>query len=134
MEMEPAKEQSNPHNRVFCVEDVARICHEANRALCVTQGDRSQVEWHEAPNWQRESAYEGVRFHLEHPDAGPEASHENWLAHKRAEGWRYGEVKDPEQKTHPCLVAFAELPAEHQAKDYLFRGIVTALAPFMIAH
>jgi hypothetical protein len=43
------------------------------------------------------------------------------------EGWVYGETKDPVAKTHPCLVAYNDLPIEQQVKDHLFRAVVKAL-------
>ena len=55
-------------------------------------------------------------------------SHESWLAEKRATGWKYGPVKDPEKKEHPCCVPYAELPAAQQAKDRLFTGTVRIVA------
>lgn len=110
---------------------VARICHEANRAYCLTLGDDSQPAWEDAPEWQKESAKNGVLFHLANPKASASASHDNWLAEKKAAGWQYGPVKDPERKEHPCFVPFEELPAAQQAKDHLFRGIVHALRPFL---
>lgn len=108
--------------------EIARIAHEVNRAYCLALGDLSQLPWDEAPEWQRESAFAGVMLHLSNPDAGPEASHEAWAARKVAEGWHYGPAKDADAKTHPCLVPFAELPVEQQAKDFLFRAIVHALS------
>jgi len=107
-------------------EDIARVCHEANRAYCATLGDSSQKPWDEAPDWQQASAINGVRFHALNPDAGPEHSHESWLAEKGESGWVYGEVKDPEAKTHPCMVPFDALPVEQQRKDKLFLAIVRA--------
>ena len=107
--------------------DIARVCHEVNRAYCAALGDHSQPPWEEAEDWQRESAYGGVRFHLE-ADRGPEASHESWMEHKIAHGWVYGERKDPDAKTHPCMVPFEALPPEQQAKDYIFRAVVHAMA------
>lgn len=115
----------------FKIEDIAAICHEANRMLCLTQGDTSQPDWMHAPQWQKDSAYAGVRFHLSNPLASASASHENWFAHKAADGWRYGPVKDSEAKTHPCMVPFEDLPPEQQAKDHVFRAVVHALAPFV---
>lgn len=109
------------------VEDIARVCHEANRGLCETHGDRSQVPWDDAPQWQRESCVNGVEFVLANPDAGDAAQHDNWSVQKFADGWVYGPTKDPERKTHPCLVPFSDLPPEQQAKDRLFRAIVIAL-------
>ena len=107
---------------------IAAVAHEINRAYCAALGDDSQPEWDDAPDWQKDSAVGGVEFHLANPDAGPEASHESWLAQKEADGWTYGEEKDPEAKTHPCFVPFTELPPEQQAKDFLFRQTVHSLA------
>lgn len=108
-------------------EQIAHVCHEVNRAYCQALGDNSQKAWEDAPEWQRSSAINGVEFHRDHPEAGPEASHETWLKEKLENGWKYGEVKDPDQKTHPCITSFHNLPVSQQAKDYIFRAIVHAL-------
>lgn len=105
---------------------IARICHEANRALCQAFGDFSQQEWDKAAQWQRDSVIAGVRFHLANPDAGPEASHDEWCRVKIADGWQWGPTKNPDLKLHPCLVQFNSLPPEQQAKDHVFRAIVHA--------
>lgn len=107
--------------------EVARITHEANRALCVAQGDTSQVPWDEAPEWQRESAMAGVAHVVDNRDAGPAASHESWLAQKKADGWKYGPVKDVERKEHPCFRPYAELPEDQRLKDVLFIAVVKAV-------
>jgi hypothetical protein len=109
-------------------EKVARVCHEVNRAICEAAGDHSQVPWDQAEQWQRDSAIKGVLFALEHPKATPADQHENWRRDKEADGWVYGAVKDPDSKTHPCMVPYAELPFEQRVKDYAFRAIVSALA------
>jgi hypothetical protein len=113
------------------IEDIAKVCHEANRAFCETLGDMSQPPWSEAPDWQRESAVDGVYFHHRNTTARPSASHDNWMSQKEADGWTFGEVKDPEAKTHPCMVPFGELPVEQQRKDYLFKFICDALLPLV---
>lgn len=107
---------------------IARVCHEVNREYCMSQGDFSQPQWEEASNEIRHSAFIGVKMHLDNPQATPRDSHESWMAQKAKDGWVYGEVKDAEKKTHPCMVPYAELPAEQRAKDYIFRGIVRAIA------
>lgn len=106
---------------------IARVCHEVNRAYCEALGDHSQPAWEDSPAWQRESAELGVRLHLGNFEAGPEASHESWMAQKLADGWTWGREKNPEKKEHPCLVPFGELPPEQQAKDFIFRAVVHAL-------
>lgn len=110
------------------VERIARVAHEINAALCVAFGDNSQKSWEDAEAWQRDSAIKGVQFAQENPDAPPSAQHDAWSADKVADGWVYGETKDAEKKTHPCLVPFDELPPEQQAKDYLFRQVVKSLS------
>lgn len=113
--------------KIMTPEQIARVAHEVNRAYCQALGDDSQPAWEDAPEWQRSSAINGVNFHITNPDAGPDHSHNVWLAEKQATGWKYGPVKDPEKKEHPCFVPYAELPTEQKAKDYLFRGVVHAL-------
>lgn len=113
------------------VEEIAKICHEANRALCETQGDMSQVSFEDAPEWQRNSAQAGVQFCLTNPDAPVSANHESWLDQKEADGWKYGPVKDADKKEHPCFVPYDELPDEQKAKDHLFKAICAGLAPFV---
>lgn len=107
-------------------DQIARVCHEVNRAYCEALGDTSQVGYDEAPEWQRVSARMGVDLHCM-GNFGPEASHISWMKQKQDDGWRYGAVKDAGLKTHPCLVPFADLPKEQQAKDYIFRAVVHAL-------
>lgn len=107
-------------------EQIAEICHEANAAYCRTLGDMTQDRWEDAPGWQKESAVNGVRLHLEDPTLGPEQSHNAWMAEKAAAGWKHGPVKDPEKKEHPCFVRYEMLPPEQQFKDTLFLSIVRA--------
>jgi hypothetical protein len=107
--------------------EIARVCHEVNRAYCKATGDDSQAPWDETPALIQESAIAGVRAHLDNPSLTPEQSHELWSAHKLAEGWVYGKTKSIEKKTHPCLVPYDELPVEQRVKDYLFKAVVASL-------
>lgn len=113
------------------IEQIAAICHEANRALCEQTGDDTQKTWTNAEQWQRDSSTKGVVFALENPDAPASAQHDAWLEDKRAAGWVYGEVKDPEAKTHPCCVPYEALPDNERAKDHLFKAVVNGLASFV---
>ncbi len=107
---------------------IAKVCHEANRAYCASLGDDSQLPWDEAPEWQRESAIAGAKWRIENPSAPDSSQHEQWMKDKSADGWVFGEVKDPDRKTHPCLVPFEELPTDQQRKDKLFSAIVKSLS------
>ena len=107
--------------------DIAKVCHEANKAYCETEGDHSQKSWDEALDWQRQSAIAGVEFRLNNPDAGHDAQHNAWMKDKIDSGWVYGTEKDSEKKTHPCIVPYEELPEFQKKKDALFCAIVDAL-------
>lgn len=117
-----------PRPKLATAEFIAKVAHEVNRAWCQYNGDDSQLPWNEAPDWQRQSVLNGVLFHALNPNAGNDASHNNWMEQKIAEGWVYGKVKDPNASppTHPCLLAFEELPRDQQFKDELFRTICRA--------
>lgn len=107
---------------------IAQVAHEINRSYCMALGDDSQLPWGEAPEWQKNSAIEGVQFHLDNPGATASASHDLWMDTKISDGWVYGETKDAVAKTHPCLVPFDQLPQEQQAKDFLFMATVRAIS------
>lgn len=106
---------------------IAKSCHEANRVWCQANGDNTQKHWAEAEQWQRDSTIKGVEFRVNNPDAGHDAQHNSWMEEKVNDGWVYGEVKDAEAKTHPCIVPFDQLPDFQKKKDSLFCAIVDAL-------
>lgn len=109
------------------IENIARTAHQANKAFCEAMGDYSQKDWEDAPEWQRGSAINGVKFHIDNPGAKDSHSHTEWMQEKHATGWKYGPVKDEEKKEHPCMVPFEELPKHQQAKDALFGAVVSVL-------
>ena len=117
---------------VVGVADVAEACHEVNRVVQRVQIGQGVTGIEIAPPWaeisveMQESIIQGVEGVL--GGLQPEASHEAWCDFKRAHGWTYGEVKDEEARTHPCLLPYDELPESQKLKDYVFRDVVLALA------
>ena len=109
------------------VEQIAIMTHQANKTWCELNNDFSQKNWNEAEQWQRDSAIKGVQFRLDNPKAGHDAQHNSWMQEKINDGWIYGETKDAETKTHPCIVPFEQLPEFQKTKDALFCAIVDAL-------
>jgi len=108
--------------------DIARVCHEANRAIQIVAGDPLPSDhWDDAEHWQQASAIEGVMKAID--GEGPEQLHESWCDFKRADGWVFGETKDAVAKTHPCLVPYVDLPDDQKVKDHLFGAIVKVLLP-----
>lgn len=106
---------------------IARVAHEANRAICEAAGDHSQLPWEQAEQWQRDSAVKGVEFVIDNPDAKPSDQHDAWMADKIKDGWIWGEVKDAEKKTHPCIKPYELLPFRGRVKDHVFRSIVKSI-------
>lgn len=43
--------------------------------------------------------------------------HEVWAESRIKEGWVYGPSRDDKKKTHPCLVAYEDLPDNEKAYD-----------------
>lgn len=112
--------------RDFMISKAARAAHQANKAYCEMLGDHSQVDWEEAPDWQRVSCIKGAEGVIVNNN-GPQESHRDWLTEKAATGWTYGPVKDVEAKTHPCFVPYGQLPPEQRVKDLIFVSVVRAV-------
>ena len=43
--------------------------------------------------------------------------HEVWAETRIKQGWKYGEQRNDELKTHPCLVPYEDLPEAEKAYD-----------------
>lgn len=108
------------------LEIIARVVHEAHRALQLELGKTGIAPpWDEAPEWLRVSTRRGIAEALD--GASPAELHEAWCGQRFANGWRFGEVKDAQAKTHPLLRDYDVLPDEQRAKDELMAAIVAAL-------
>lgn len=110
-------------------DQIARVVHEANRAVQIEQGDPTipvSPHWDDLDTETRASATEGVQGVLN--GNTPEQSHESWTKFKVDHGWTLGPVKDEAKKEHPLLVPYADLPPAQQVKDALFVAIVNALS------
>lgn len=110
-------------------DQIARVVHEANRALQIEQADPTipvSPSWDDTDEETRRSAVTGVEGVI--GGNTPEQSHEGWCDFKWAHGWTLGKVKDEQAKTHPLLVPYAELPESQRIKDDLFVAIVRALS------
>jgi vancomycin permeability regulator SanA len=52
------------------IEQIARMCHQTNKAWCELNGDNSQKRLGRSTTMARDSAIKGVEFKLDNPDAG----------------------------------------------------------------
>jgi hypothetical protein len=115
------------HDDPALIARTARVVHEGVRAYQTALGEPAAPAWDEAEEWQRTSTFDAVKFRLDNPDAPPSAQHDQWMAHKIAEGWVWGAVKDPRAKTHPLLVPYEKLGEADRRKDLLIGNIILAL-------
>jgi len=105
------------------IEDAARLAHEVNRAYVYATTNLQEPHWEDAPAWQKDSAINGIKMHWDAHDQGnlvhPWDSHESWLKQKKEEGWKYGPVKDPAKKEHPCFVPYNEASKTKKAAAHI---------------
>ena len=101
--------------RAQFVYDTARAAAEAAKAPIIP------VPW-----TQREEAFR-TQFRKvierqcgENRSRSPEELHGGWMQAYFAMGWVYGDVHDPEKKTHPDLVPYIDLGQLERDKDEVF--------------
>ena len=54
-------------NQIYSTEQIAKVCHDAQKSFCEAIGDTSQVAWEQAPEWQKEIAKSVVVFCMDNP-------------------------------------------------------------------
>lgn len=110
------------------LELIARACHDVTRAYGIALG-QTWEPWDLLSDDEQNTVRHGVGGVLLGDDA--RASHERWTKYKLERGWAHGEKRDPEQKTHPCLVPFDVLSLDQQRMDHLFVETAQRLAAAM---
>lgn len=109
------------------LEEIARVCHEANRAMQHIQNDPApSLPWDAESDLVRKAAVNLIRMVcMGHTN---EQIHSEWCDRYREEGWRCGPVKDAALKTHPCLMPYYDLPPLQRHKTEVIRSIVVTLS------
>lgn len=114
--------------KTLTADQLASICHAANMELNGILGEPTWG-WYKATEEMKSATITGVVAILNDPTMTPANSHELWCRSKREQGWTHGPARSTENKEHPCLVPYDQLPEEQRIKDHLFFNIVRALAP-----
>lgn len=113
------------NHHISHLESTAIVLHNSIRLLQLAlKNDVVAEKWENATPDQRSSSRRAVVWRLQNPNAQPNEQHDQWMRDRIANGWVYGEVKDTERKTHPCLVPYDELPEGERLKDELVGVIV----------
>jgi hypothetical protein len=110
--------------------DIAQIVHDTHCRYCHHIGDKTQVLWADAPEWQKISTVMGVNAVLDNPDITPEQLHAKWVETRAEYGWVYAPLKNVERKEHPCMVDYSKLDVNQKQKDWMFHAVVRACLKF----
>jgi hypothetical protein len=106
--------------------EIAEACHELNRVLMRFSGTPVDPPWADI-TWQ-ESAIADVAAARADPGLTPERMHEDWVTRKVVAGWTWGPVRDPERKTHPCIVlGYDDVPLRERVKDTAWLALIRAM-------
>jgi len=46
-----------------------------------------------------------------------ENTHDVWAKGRIEQGWKYGKIRDDNNKLHPCLIPYSELPESEKEYD-----------------
>ena len=103
------------------------MTHEAMRAWQKANGQATAPPWSRAPKWMKEASVASVTWRINNPNATASAQHDQWMAQKTADGWKFGKTKDAKKKTHPMMTPYRSLPEFEQRKDALVNAVVDAL-------
>jgi hypothetical protein len=109
------------------IQRIAQVTHEAMRAWQKANGQAPAPPWSRAPKWMKEASVASVTWRINNPNATASAQHDQWMAQKTADGWKFGKTKDAKKKTHPMMTPYRSLPVFEQRKDALVNAVVDAL-------
>jgi hypothetical protein len=108
-----------PQRRAYDDTQIAIVCHEMIRGLQLAVSDPCPSDpWLAAGPAVRQRTVHGVQRII--AGAGPVENHRGWVKEMTSDGWRRGERKDRQERTHPNLVDWFDLPAPERLKDELF--------------
>jgi hypothetical protein len=106
---------------------IARVMHETMRAWQAANSQKPAPPWGRAPQWMKDASIASVIWRTENPNASISAQHDQWMAQKKADGWKHGRVKSATKKTHPLLVPYGQLSEVERRKDALVNAVIDAL-------
>ena len=120
-EPEPVKTVENPMSGLNTLDMIAKVVIDTNHVYDPVD----TFNWEESSEELRDSIRIGIAAVVANPYQTPEQSHISWLKTKTANGWVYGETKNFEAKTHPCMVHYDHLQEIHRKKNEMFVVMVS---------
>lgn len=104
------------------LENIAKTAHNVVGAYAVGLGGQ-HLPWIELTKDERIRGIEAVKL-LKGGSKAASAIHDYWISSMISDGWVYGEVLSEEDKTHPLMLDYRNLPKEERTKDKLFSLVV----------
>lgn len=102
--------------------EISKIAHETMREYKESLGEPLPA-WDNAAQWMKDSTVDTIKDIMSDPSKTAEDIHNEWMRQKIASGWKYGPVKDAEQKTNPLLIPFNNLTVQEKIKDSLMSEV-----------
>lgn len=102
---------------------IAELVHELIRTWDRLNGV-DKPEFSEIDQETLDSTIEGILGIASGSITKPSDSHKAWMLNRLRNGWKYGEVLNRDEKIHPSLVQYHELPEVERIKDHLFFNTV----------
>lgn len=106
---------------------LAEACHEAVKIVSEQILSEDKKEWKLISSEDKSRLINAIRRTIDEKITDPAVAHGNWIVDMEKDGWKQGEEFSNENKTHPCMVPYDQLPTGQQTKDYIYLSI---LKPF----
>ncbi len=112
--------------------EVAKECHIANNNLMVTNNEiPNPIDWNDLSTHTKHINISSVKKIYDNPSITAKDIHDEWMKNKIKDGWKYGDVKDDELKTHHLIVDFDKMNDVDKMKDQIFIDIVNNRRDFI---
>ena len=100
--------------------DIAQECHAKNNELMMMNGEEQRGSWGTLDRHTKFITLKSVIKALENPNLTAKEMHDEWMNNKIEDGWKFGDVKDAELKTHPLIIDFELMNDVDKMKDQNF--------------
>jgi len=109
----------------------AQIVNRLVQGYRVATNQEPPADWAALADEDKKHIMDRVMFYLTEADVTVSSLHDAWAFSLFNEGWSFGEKHDVENKTHPMLVAYSDLPLIRRVEDTLFMQTIQTLSRLM---